>query len=370
MPPKTWKVCLTAEVIVYKIYKYNKTQSMSNRLNKFSKYLPEGFVSTKYSNRDYEQEVKSCILQAPYDTPQIRDMLVILPFFNPCNSVRIVQNLLFVKSKLELADIPFVIIHCLFQDSHPLFKDSDTYMTVKSNSYAFVKENIANIAIQKHQEKYDKFLVHDGDVVFKEADWYTQTSASLNVNDIVQPFAYYNNMDYNFGRPLVNGLSTFRVHNEGITGFIGHPGYLIAFTKSFYQIHNYPDKAILGGGDTLLCSLALKKKLYNVFANKVHMDYLYHTYNTFTEHEIKVGHVPCLVYHLYHNVVQNRQYVTRYRILDTYINNNSQYQSIDDIIQKNSDGVYEWIDPIRYTLNQEVLEYFKNRLDDEIVPTL
>ena len=342
---------------------------MSNRLNKFGKYLPESFISSKHSIRDYEQEVKVSIMQTPYETPDVRDMLVILPFFNPCNSIRIVQNLLLVKSKLELADIPFVIIHCLFPDSHPILKQSDTYMTVRSNSYAFVKENISNIAIEKYKDKYEKFLVHDGDIVFKEADWYTQASMSLDVNDIIQPFAFFSNMDYNFWRPLRHGLSTFRVHNENITGFIGHPGYLIAFTKSFYQIHKYPDKAILGGGDTLMCSLALNKKLFNVFANKVHMEYLYNSYHTFTDHEIKVGHVSCSVYHLYHNVSVNRQYGTRYRILDTYIGNGSQYQSIDDIIQKNSDGVYEWVEPIRFTLNEEVLEYFKNRSDDEIVPT-
>jgi hypothetical protein len=69
------------------------------------------------------------------------------------------------------------------------------------------------------------------------------------------------------------------------------------------------------------------------------------------------------VYHLYHNVLQNRQYGSRYRLLDKYVHSSS---CIENIIKKNEDGVYEWKESIRDSLNEDVLNYFQRRVDDEV----
>ena len=73
--------------------------------------------------------------------------LIIIPFFNPCNSIKLVNNLLLVKSKLDFVKIPYIIIDCLFPTSYPIFQDSENYKTINSNSYGFMKENISNIII-------------------------------------------------------------------------------------------------------------------------------------------------------------------------------------------------------------------------------
>ena len=72
--------------------------------------------------------------------------------------------------------------------------------------------------------------------------------------------------------------------------------------------------------------------------------------------------LPGELYHLYHNDYRNRQYGSRYFILDKYL----QSTAIDDIIYKNKDGVYEWIDEIKDHINKDVLEYFASRRDDEV----
>lgn len=82
--------------------------------------------------------------------------------------------------------------------------------------------------------------------------------------------------------------------------------------------------------------------------------------------EIKTDFVEGTVYHMYHNISSNRQYTTRYFILNNYINKNSEYNNITDIIKKNEDGVYEWIDEIRDEMNRDILNYFASRQDDEI----
>jgi hypothetical protein len=333
------------------------------RLNTFNKYLPQNF-GNKRNNMfiDIDKDYMVTFLHTPYNIPEINDMLIVLPFFNPCNSVRILQNLLLIKSKLDHAKIPYVIIHCLFPDSNSIAHESDNYMIVKSNSYAFVKENISNIVIKKYIDKYEKFVIHDCDIIFKESDWYTQVSQKLNSCDIIQPYSYYNSLDYNFVDSLSKGRSAFEFYHENDENkYIGHPGYLLAFTKTFWKTHRYPEEALLGGGDTLMCCVVLKSEEFLNFNNKTYIKHMYDKY--INEKEIKSGYVPCTIYHLYHNSLQNRQYNTRYQLLDKYIKSS---MSIYDIIIKNDDGVYEWIDSIRDSLNDDILNYFKNRSDDEI----
>lgn len=334
--------------------RYGQEQSKT-----YSQYIPfKNFVKD-------EDDFKLSSFHNHYTTPTSKDMLVILPFFNPCNSIRILQNMLFVKHKLEQANIPFVVIHCIFPNNHSLGNETDKYMIVRTNSYAFLKENLANIVIQKHVDDYDKFIIHDCDILFGEHDWYDNVSNELDNVDIVQPYETFKNMDSNFLDVTGKGSSLFKVHHHGSQdGKQGHPGYLIAFTKSFWISHGYPDETLIGGGDTLICSIALRMKLFENHHNSLHMDHLYNKYHN--DKEIKTSFVKGTIYHMYHNESKNRQYTTRYLILNKYINEDTPYNCINDIIKKNDDGVYEWIDEIRDEINNDILSYFASRRDDEV----
>ncbi len=332
----------------------------------FSKFLPQSFQQApRHTHQD--NDVKKLIFNETYATPTVKDMLIILPYFNPCNSVRILQNLLIVRNKLEQANIPFLIIHCLFPCNVALEKESITYTTVHSNSYAFLKENLANIAITKNLTNYNKFFIHDGDVIFKERDWYNQTSACLDNHDIIQPYSTFKTMDANFIDVLTQGYSLFSMLSKDKPSKIqiGHYGYLIAFTKQFWLNYGYADEALLGGGDILTCSLVLQTQFFVDSQNKAYIEYLYNIH--LKSNSPKVGYVPCTIYHLYHNVIQNRQYWTRYMILDKYIGINKMFHNIQEMIKKNDDGVYEWNSIIREEINKDVLKYFKMRQDDEVL---
>jgi hypothetical protein len=172
------------------------------QISNFGKYLPQHYknVVSKPSQfqaskefKEDEDTFKMNVFFEPYNTPKERKMLVILPFFSPCNSVRMLQNMLVVKNKLVQADIPFVVIHCLFPNNSAISKESSQYMTVKSNSYAFVKENLVNIAIKKHINEYDNFLVHDGDIIFEDKDWYDNVCNTLRKADIIHPYESFVN---------------------------------------------------------------------------------------------------------------------------------------------------------------------------------
>ena len=342
-----------------------------SRFSQFQKFFPQQPKKQKYCmSRPFDVEgdnFKLSVFHNAYTVPSRNDMLIIIPFFNPCNSVRMLQNMLLVKNKLEVAKIPFIVIHCIFPNNVPLGEETNNYQVVYSNSYAFVKENLANIAIQKLENKYDKFLIHDCDIIYEENDWYDRVSDSLDYADIVQPYETFKNLDKNFLNVTKEDRSIFAEHKrqtDTTCVLQGHPGYLIAFTRNFWQSHYYPDENLIGGGDTLLCSLALKKKLFENQHNAEHMEYVYNKY--ITDLEIKTDFVQCTIYHLYHNITSNRQYTTRYFILNSYINDETPYNDISDIITRNSDNVYEWIDEVRDNINNDILSYFASREDDEV----
>jgi hypothetical protein len=345
-------------------------------LSQFQRFLPQNpeevmkrlqkFNPCKTFSQD-DDKFKISLFYTPYETPSITDMLVIVPFFNPCNSVRMLQNMLLVKNKLEQSKIPFVVIHCLFPNSMPLADENDNYMIVRSNSYAFLKENLGNIVIRKYIDYFEKFLIHDSDILFENKDWYERVSNSLNDADIVQPFQTFKNLDKNFFNVTREGTSLFTVYQkqpDNVDVLLGHPGYLIAFTKDYWTSHGYPDENLIGGGDTLICSLALKIKLFEKHHNSEHMEFIYNEY--YNNLKIKTNFVEGTIYHLYHNIGSNRQYTTRYFILNNYINENTSYNNITDIIRRNKDGVYEWIDEIRDEINNDILNYFASRQDDEV----
>lgn len=325
------------------------------------------FVPSKVYN-EADNEIRMDILKA-YQRPQgPGDMLVIIPFFNPCNSVRMTQNALLIKSKLEQACIPFVIVHCLFPQSAPIANIDDiNYLTVHSTSYAFIKENLANIAFQKH-DNYAKYLVIDSDIVFKESDWYDNLCQLLDKYDVIQPYSTFSNLQIDFKNIIKSGYSFFKAEEKpmaesAVSGerVKGHTGYGIAFTRQFLTLHPYPDINLLGGGDTMICSLIVKRELGQHSGSR---QYTY-IYNKYLQKDLHISYKAARghIYHLYHNDEHNRQYSTRYTILNKYLKDT---ETIDDIIEKNEEGVYEWKEDIRDEINIDVLNYFASRQDDDI----
>jgi len=285
-----------------------------------------------------ETNFKNIILQT-YNEPKKKDILIIIPFFNPCNSIKLVNNLLLVKSKLDFVKIHYIIIDCLFPTSFPIFQESENYKTIYSNSYGFMKENISNIIISENINKYDKFCILDCDIIFDNPNWYTLLSDKLNSYDFIQPFiiCYLLNYDYN---SIILEKKSFlynKINNNKTPAF---PGGVIAFTKSFWLKHGISDQYLLGENDKLNMSLIINKKS---------IKYTFMNYN---------------IYHLFHGSFLKRQYDTRHEIINKYLNNGL---SVSDLIYKNEDnGLYQWKSNIRENINNDILVYFKERDDDGI----
>jgi hypothetical protein len=299
-----------------------------------------------------------------YFEPANKDMLVVIPFFNPASSIRITQNLLFVYSKIIAAKIPVVLVHCIFPNDSVLLPESETYLPLRSDSYAFVKENITSIAIRKNLEKYNKYLMLDGDVLFSSPDWYTKLSNKLNEFEVVHPFQEICYLNASFILHRLSNPSVF--HKKGPDS---KQGFGMAFTKDFFLSVEHPteqdacpfgalpEECLIGGGDVNL--LRIIDSELQPPANDLYKPVV----NKYKKRKVKYSYLENeKIFHLYHNELVNRQYISRHDILRKY----TAGKTIFDIITRNKDGVYEWIPEIKEKINAEILQYFKNRNDDKI----
>lgn len=287
-----------------------------------------------------------------YSEPLNKDMLVILPFFNPANSIRIIQNILYVYSKMVTAKIPVILVHCIFPNDSPILSESESYLSLRSDSYAFVKENITSIAVRKNLDKYSKFLMLDGDVLFSSPDWYSRLSNKLNEYEVVHPYQemYYINASF---IPIKKGIPS-ALYRKGPES---KQGFGMAFTKDYFVSVGLPEECLIGGGDVnLLRIIDLESQPP---ANDLYLPIV----NKYKKRQIKYSYLDNeKIYHLYHNELVNRQYISRHDILRRY----TKGKTIFDIIIRNNDGIYEWIPEIREKINGEIKKYFENRNDDKI----
>jgi hypothetical protein len=297
-----------------------------------------------------------------YDTPEIKDMAIVITFFNPSRSLRIIQNLLLVKHLLESADIPFYIAELAFE-SYPFILNKDyNILQIRSNSYMFYKENLLSTIEKTIPKYYSKLCLTDADILFDNKDWYSIISNTLNTNDLCQPFnkAYNLNIDYTIGKTKNSCIDV--ICNKNRQKYINfdkyHIGYIWAFKREWYVNNNISDMSIIGGGDCfLLYSLMdseffLKKRdiiVYKDFYKSL-------TYNAISNCDLNI-------YHLFHGIEGKRQYESRFEKLFKLFNDNN-ISSIKDVVIRRNDNILEWKQEYKALMNNYMINYFNNRDDD------
>jgi hypothetical protein len=285
-----------------------------------------------------------------YITPITNDTIVLMAFFNPAKSIRIQQNILYVKHMLDKASIPYCIGEIAFNNEPFFFSPSEHIFQLRSNSYMFYKENIINLLLSKDITKeFTKYILLDGDIIFTEPNWVDIISEALDTYDIVQPFQKANDLNSKF---IIESTKNSIIDQE--KG--GHPGYVWAFRRDFYERVGLYEKAVIGSGDVCLC--------YRIgFYNLENIHPIYQT--TIGERilDLKKASLPLEIWHLPHGIGKRKQYQSRKDKLQIIM----KYHQIEDlqhIITKTEEGVLEWNEPIRSEFNKVVLEYFVNREDD------
>ena len=288
-----------------------------------------------------------------YNEPDKTDMAVILVIFNPCKSVRIAQNILLVKQYLYNANIPYYIGELSIDGSPFLFKECSNIFQYKTDDYMFYKENLINLVETRIPDNYTKICALDGDIFFDDPKWYSSLSNILDESDICQPFHTANWLN------IENNSIIKRQSSCGID-VNGHPGFVWAFTRSWYSKYKLPDFLIMGSGDTTFYQCLIGKNTNIKYLANAHELYM----KTITDVPT-IKHLNVSIYHLYHGSLVNRKYVDKHVEMASLL---SKYNITNfmDIIDYDENGLRCWKEPYKQVMNNFIKKFLINRQDDSV----
>jgi hypothetical protein len=308
-----------------------------------------------------------------YIEPTVKDTAVVLAFFNPAGFKRILNNMLYVIQSLKEKNIPYFVIECVFKGATPQIPNAT--MVVKSNSHMFYKELLMNKLEPHIPPQYTKLVCMDGDIIFEIPDWVDKTSRALDTFNLIQPFSEAawltpdntrirsKKMSYAFGiaKNMVSGINDTVDNILNIHTF--HPGFAWAFQREFFRkIGGFYDRGIVGNGDMLF--------VFNFFKNGVSETWIkqnlggntfildrWKEYNSkFNEAKPLLGFIRNKAFHLFHGVVGNRQYRTRYQSAAPML-----IGKWEDQVSMNENQLFEFKNP---QISESILNYFKGRNED------
>ncbi len=279
------------------------------------------------------------------------DMAICFVLFNPAQTKRILMNYFYVRSLFAQQGLPVFTLELLYEGRKPEVSDA---FHVNANSYMFHKENLYRILEKKLPSCYTKLAFLDADIYFQDKSWYSKTSQLLNTFDIVQPFERAHWLDLTYKKTMLTRKSVV-LNTKSEWDFSYHPGFAWCMTRKWYKKVGFFDYAISGSGDTLSSAAWLQKTFPEKFQSlpsPLIPKYIAYRVNC----QPKITYLKDIdLYHLYHGSRENRQYAERHKMLQIQ-------GDIDDYIQQNKEGVFEW--KVIPKWNPLYLQYFKKRDDD------
>ena len=288
---------------------------------------------------------KRDLVHMTYATPKCTDTVVLMVFFNPAGSFRIIQNILYVKQQLAAASIPFFIGELAYNSAPHSIPDAFQF---RSSSYMFSKENLLNALLEKDEVKaYSKYVIMDCDIVFNTADWVDGISKALDTYDIIQPYQYANLLNLKFKSESVKPSVAFIPES-------GHTGYVWAFRRDWYdRVGGLYEYALIGGGDTCLAYMCG----FTLLSARGYKDDIPASFT------LKLSYLPYTIWHLPHGQSVKRQYKERMDVIRITMKT-LQIDRLRDAVDRGADGIFEWKPQYKTHLNSVLLNYFKSREDD------
>lgn len=295
------------------------------------------------------------VILTNYNEPEKKDMAIVIAFFNPAKSIRLIQNFLTIKQCLERANIPTFIGELVTGDEPFLLKPSENVFQFRSDSYMFYKENIMTLIEKEIPSNYTKILQLDGDIMYENPDWYTLVSDTLDHYNVIQPWSKAIQLQFNFVAPKRDPLISCVNKKDG------HQGYAWAFQRKWWKEANLFESAVIGGGDSMTaqqCGIIISAFLNSRFYSACFKD------GVIPKKPCSYGSCAVTIYHLPHGSMKNRQYDDRYITMMKLLKQ-LKLNAITDAIQKREDGILVWKSEYKDILNATMLAYFKNRQDDQ-----
>jgi hypothetical protein len=289
-----------------------------------------------------------------------QDMAVLLTFFNPCDTKRILMNFLYTFNWIKRQGVPVYAIELTFDGQKPSIIDSNV-IYVSSNSYFFHKEKMYRVLETHIPEIYTKLLFLDADVYYKESNWYDVISTSLDTNECVHAYETLKYLDLTY-RDAHKVMKTCMLNPDELYNVEYATGLSWAMQRSFYNTTGFYDHCIVGNSDLISVMHFVGKNLSEstlAVILRLHED-IHNEYITRPKPK-SIDYCKLTVYHLYHGSLTNRQYWNRNTIFNSIDSN------IHKLITTNKDGVFEWkTKELLDKWNPVMLNYFKARSDDDL----
>lgn len=281
------------------------------------------------------------------------DMALLFAYFNPACSRRLLMNALYTINHYKAKGLPVFVLELIYPNREPEIYDA---FHMNGTSYMFHKENLFRILEKYIPAEYTKLACIDTDIIFSNDNWYHKASQLLDTFEVVHPYEIAVWLDITYTEIIQRQQTMLLMSPNGNVDEY-HPGFAWCIQRDWYNSIGFFDWSIAGCGDKMSVLAWLK---YDISKDSPLLHpFIREEYERYCNNK-----KPSITYikgitakHLYHGSNKNRQYKTRYRMVNTY-------KKMKDLVYVNEEGLIEWVNPTK--MNPVFLEYFKNRQDDSI----
>lgn len=310
-----------------------------------------------------------------------RDFYAITSYFNNAHTKERLNNYRIFKENLTL---PLITVEWASDGIFELNQnDADILIQIKEGDLMWQKERLLNIAIDKLPPSSEFVAWLDCDIIFHDPKWHLKAKDLLKRYDFIQLFEKVNYLPkiplsmYSIAnneaikyehevnsitKNLEAGESLFNKEGDNVWGAMklninGNPGMAFASRVSIIKKHYFYDKNIVGAGDLILIS-SLFNKTNEVFENRelsnAHKSDIEKWAYKICQEKYKVSFLPGQISHLWHGHLKNRNYASRWKIL-----NDHKYDPLK-ALSINSSHTWSW-NEVSEIFTQDIEQYMKNK---------
>jgi hypothetical protein len=316
----------------------------------------------------HEDNMKEIVLR----NEKIEDRLhVIAVVSNPCNfKIRYKLTNEFIKRMKKEPDVTLYVVELAYNDQEFAITSADNpnHLQLRGQIPLWHKENMINLGVRRLlPANWKAFAWIDADVEFDSAHWASDTLKLLNSGgkDFVQLFTHC--IDMNFDQQILNVFTGFgyqccQQFKKGSDLNYWHPGFAWACNRKAYeQMGGIFQEGILGSGDNIMCHTFIKKAPESLKKGMCqgYIDFV-KEYQDKTE-GLQLGYVTGTIRHHFHGKKINRKYYEREDYLIKYKFNPRTF------IEENKDGLLVPTAACPTEFVDDILKYFKDRNEDEMV---
>lgn len=282
---------------------------------------------------------------------------VVCCYYNPCNYKSKYKNFIKFYNNLPHNLINLKVIELRSDYCQLNLPDYTNSHILETETPIWHKENLINIGIKlliKDKCEYISWL--DADIIFDNNSWVESTKKCLSQFRVCQLFSSV----HTFAAKKYGSIFTFK--NSG--QLTGKTGYAWGCRSDILDSCKLYDKAIIGGGDSLLYTACFNSSNINKshIIHSLHLDSYSKDYLLWAKQwgsliSGSIGYTNNSIKSLSHGKLFRRRYKSRYKILQKHSYNpkiNLSYKN--DTLHCNNNN-----------LSQSILNYFKSRKEDNLI---